>query len=80
MKKSEGDLPEEMIQSVDDAIERLGESWVTQVRWLADVNDNLAASIESRDEACADSMRFCATRLRRVADREEGIAVKGDEE
>jgi hypothetical protein len=73
------DVPEDVAQTVDEAVERMREDWLSQIRWLADVNDNLAASIDRRDEACADSMRFCATRLRRVADREEGKDTDDDE-
>lgn len=66
-------LPPDMQMSMDQAIERLRADWAATIRRLADANEALAEGVEFRgDQECADSMRFCATRLRRIAERETG--------
>lgn len=43
----------------------------TACREVAARNEGLASLIRDHDEACATSMEFAATRLRRIADRLE---------
>ena len=66
-------MPPNMQMSMEQAIEGLRADWAATIRRLAEANEALAEGVESRgDQECADSMRFCATRLREIADREMG--------
>lgn len=45
--------------------------WLTTIRWLAGICGEVAPTVEDHDSECAEALRFCGERLRRVADRVE---------